>query len=329
MKNASKSLRRNLLKSMLVVPFAASWSTGAYAQDFPTRPIRLIAPFSAGASTDLLARTVANSMSKTLGQPVVVENKPGAGGMLAGDMTAKAAADGYTFMLTSAGIMTINQSIYKKMPFDPLKDLAPLTIAVRLPLVIAVHPSQPIKNVNDLLTLAAASPGKLSYGSAGTGTSQHLAGEMFKVMGKVDILHVPYKGGAPAMNDLLGNQISMMFVQTPSALAQFKAGKIRLVAIGSPKRSPQFPGVPTIAESGLPGYNSDTWYGFAMPAGVPPAIGSKLHAAIVAALKENTARLEDEGFVIDAGSQKAMGDTIKSESVKWAEVIRAAKIEAD
>lgn len=329
MKNASKSLRRNLLKSMLVVPFAANWSTGAYAQDFPTRPIRLIAPFSAGASTDFLARTVANSMSKTLGQPVVVENKPGAGGMLAGDMTAKAPADGYTFMLTSAGIMTINQSIYKKMPFDPLKDLAPLTIAVRLPLVIAVHPSQPIKNVKDLLTLAAAQPGKLSYGSAGTGTSQHLAGEMFKVMGKVDILHVPYKGGAPAMNDLLGNQISMMFVQTPSALPQVKAGKIRIVAIGSPKRSPQFPDVPTIAESGLPGYNSDTWYGFAMPAGVPPAIGSKLHAAIVAALKENTARLEDEGFVIDAGSQKAMGDTIKSESVKWAEVIRAAKIEAD
>jgi tripartite-type tricarboxylate transporter receptor subunit TctC len=327
MKNATKFPRRNLLKSMLVIPFAASWSTGAYAQDFPTRPIRLIAPYSAGGSTDFLARTVANSMSNILGQPVVVENRPGAGGMLAGDMTAKSPADGYTFMLTAAGIMTINQSIYKKMPFDPLKDLAPLTIAVRLPLVIAVHPSNSIKSVKDLLTLSLAEPGKLSYGSAGNGTSQHLAGEMFKVMGKVEILHVPYKGGAPAMNDLLGNQISMMFVQTPSALPQVKAGKIRIVAIGSPERSPQLPDVPTIAESGLPGYNSDTWYGFAMPAGVPPAIGKKLHAAIMVALKENKVRLEDAGFVIDGGSQKAMEDTMKSEALMWAEVIRSAKIE--
>jgi len=148
-------------------------------------------------------------------------------------------------------------------------------------------------------------------------------------MGKVDILHVPYKGGAPAMNDLLGNQISMMFVQAPSALPQVKAGKVRAIAIGSSTRSPQFPDVPTIAESGLQGYNSDTWYGFVMPAGVPAAIGNKLHSAIVSALKENTARLGEEGFVVDGGSQKAMGDAIKSESVKWAEVIRAAKIEAE
>lgn len=327
MKFLYKNLRRNLLALMSVVLLAVGLPLSAFGQDFPSKPIRLIAPYSAGASTDFLARTVANTMSKTLGQPVIVENKPGAGGMLAGEMTARAPADGYTFMLTAAGIMTINPSIYKKVTFDPLKDLAPLTIAVRLPLVIAVNSSQPIKSVNDLLTFAAANPRKLSYGSAGMGTSQNMAGEMFKVMGKVDILHIPYKGGAPAMNDLLGNQVSMMFVQIPSALEHANSGKIRIIAIGSSERSAQLPDVPTIAESGLPGYNSDTWYGFAMPAGVPPNIGKKLHVAIVEALKLNKTRLEEAGFIVEGGSPKAMEETMKRETVMWAEVIRSAKIE--
>jgi tripartite-type tricarboxylate transporter receptor subunit TctC len=301
----------------------------AQTNDFPNKPIRIITPYPAGASTDLLARTVAQSMSKSLGQPVMVDNRPGAGGIIAADTTAKSAPDGYTFMLASAGIVTMNQSIYKKLPYDPIKDLAPLTIAAMLPLVVVVNNSTPIHTTKELLDMAKAQPGKLTYGSAGTGTSQHLAGELFKSMSKVDIMHVPYKGGGPAMTDLLGGQISMMFVQTPSALHQARGGKIRVIAIGSPKRSPLMPDVPTIAESGLPGYDSDTWYGFLAPAGVPPAILTKLHASIVNALKENKEKLTNDGFVVTGSTRQEMAAVIKSDTAKWGAIIRAAGITAE
>jgi tripartite-type tricarboxylate transporter receptor subunit TctC len=321
--------RRRLITAAAaaVVGFAAMGA--AQAQDFPNKPIHLIAPFAAGASTDVLARIVAQSMAKDLGQPVVVENKPGAGGALAADTVAKAPADGYTFLLTSAGIVTMNQHIYAKLPYDPIKDFAPLTIAVRMPIVTVVHPSLPIKNVAELLAYARANPGKLSYGSAGTGTSQHLAGELFQSMAKVSLLHVPYRGGGPAMNDLLGGQINMMFVQVPSGLPQVKAGKVRALAVGSDKRDPSMPEVPTLDESGIKGYNSDTWYGFVMPAGVPAPIAQKLHASIVKALKENEQKLTAQGFNVDGGSQKEMADTITAESKKWGEVIKAAGIKAE
>ncbi len=319
--------RRTLITAAAAVGFA--FFGAVQAQDFPNRPIRLIAPFAAGASTDVLARTVAQSMAKDLGQPVVVENKPGAGGALAAETVARAAPDGYTFLLTSAGIVTMNQHIYPKLPYDPIKDFAPLTIAVRMPIVTVVHPSLPIRNVQELVAYARANPGKLSYGSAGTGTSQHLAGELFKAMAKVSILHIPYRGGAPAMNDLLGGQINMMFVQVPSGLPQVKAGKVRAIAVGSDQRDPSMPDVPTIDESGVKGYNSDTWYGFVMPAGVPAPIAQKLHASIVKALKENEQKLTAQGFNVDGGSQKQMSETITAESKKWAEVIKTAGIKAE
>jgi tripartite-type tricarboxylate transporter receptor subunit TctC len=307
----------------------ATANANAQTNDFPNKPIRLITPYPAGASTDMLARTVAQSMAKRLGQPVVVDNRPGAGGIIAADTTAKSAPDGYTFLLVSAGIVTMNQSIYKKLPYDPIKDLAPLSIAVQLPLVIVVNNSVPIRTTKELLDMAKAQPGKLTYGSAGTGTSQHLAGELFKSMAKADIMHVPYKGGGPAMTDLLGGQISMMFVQTPSALHQARGGKIRAIAIGSSKRSPMMPDVPTIAESGVPGYNSDTWYGFVAPAGVPPAIMSKLHASIVEALQENKEKLTNEGFVVTGSTQQDMAAVIKSDAAKWGAIIRSAGITAE
>jgi tripartite-type tricarboxylate transporter receptor subunit TctC len=316
--------RRHLIA---VVAAAALGATGAaQAQDFPNKPIRIIAPFAAGASTDFLARTVAQSMSKELGQPVVVENKPGAGGVLAADTVAHSPADGYTFLLTSAGIVTMNQHIYPKLPYDPVKDLAPLTIAVRMPIALVVNPSLPVKNVQELLAYAKAHPGKVTYGSAGSGTSQHLAGELFKSMANVNLLHVPYRGGGPAMNDLLAGQINMMFVQVPSALPQVKAGKVRAIAVGSDKRDAMMPDVPTVNESGVKGYNSDTWYGFVMPAGVPAPIGQKLHAAIVKALKENEAKLNEHGFNVDGSTAREMADTITVESKKWGAVIKAANI---
>lgn len=316
-------------KNLIFTSLMTCTVISAFAQEFPSKPIRLIAPFAAGASTDFLARVVAQSMSKTLGQPVVVDNKPGAGGILAAEQTMHAAPDGYTFMLTSAGIVTMNQSIYSKLPYDPVKDFAPLSIAVRMPIVLVVNPSVPIQNMKDLLAYAKANPGKLTYGSAGTGTSQHLAGELFKSMSHTSMLHIPYRGGAPAMNDLLANQISMMFVQVPSVLPHIQAGKIRPIAVGSDKRDGKLPNVPTVAESGIAGYNSDTWYGFVLPAGVPQPIVEKMHMAIVDALKENRQKLTDQGFNIDGGTPQKMAETIKEESAKWAQVIKAANIKAD
>lgn len=300
----------------------------ASAQDFPSRPIKIIAPYVAGASTDTLARTVAQGMTQILGQPVVVENKPGAGGVVAADAVAKAAPDGYTIMLTSEGILTMNPILYKKISYDSVKDFDPLTIAVRMPLLIVANPAQPFNSLPQLLELAKRQPGSLSYGSAGVGSSQHMAGELFKMMGGVDILHVPYKGGAPAMNDLLGNQVSMMFVQLPSALSQVRSNRIKVIAIGSPTRNPQLPEVPTVNESGIPGYNSDTWYGFNMPHGVPEPIAKKLHSAIVQSLEMNKDRLAVDGFYVDGGSRQEMAQTVQRDLIKWADVVKQAGIAA-
>jgi tripartite-type tricarboxylate transporter receptor subunit TctC len=319
--------RRQVIAAAAAAGIAAVGA--AHAQDFPNKPMRIIAPFAAGASTDFLARTVAQSMSRELGQPVVVENKPGAGGALAAEAVARSAPDGYTMLLTSAGIVTMNQHIYPKLPYDPIKDFAPLSIAVRMPIVTVVHPSLPVKNIQELLAYAKANPGKLNYGSAGTGTSQHLAGELFKSMANVSLLHIPYRGGGPAMNDLLAGQIQVMFVQVPSALPQVKAGKVRAIAVGSDKRDAKMPDVPTVAEGGVKGYNSDTWYGFVMPAGVPAPVAQKLHAAMVKALKENEQKLSDHGFNVDASTPREMADVIAAESKKWGAVIKAANIKAE
>ena len=302
---------------------------GARAQDFPSRPIHLVTPYAAGASTDFLARVVGQTMSKDLGQPVIVDDKPGAGGSLAAEQVARSAPDGYTLLLTSAGIVTMNQYIYPKLPYDPVKDFAPLTIAVRMPIVIVVNPTVPVKNTQELIAYAKTNPGKLTYGSAGIGTSQHLAGELFKSMAGVDLVHVPYRGGSPAMNDLLAGQVSMMFVQVPSALPHLEAGKIRAIAVGSDNRDPKMPNVPTVAESGVKGYNSDTWYGFVMPAGVPAAIGQKLHTAIIKALKENQQKLSENGFNVDGDTPQEMADIIAAESKKWASVIKSANIKPE
>jgi tripartite-type tricarboxylate transporter receptor subunit TctC len=321
--------RRALLATLCASTLPLLVMSPAQAQEFPARPIRMVTPYPPGASTDLLARLVANGMTRVLGQTVVVDSRPGAGGTLAAQEVARATPDGYTFLLVSAGMVTMNQSIYKKLPYDPIKDFSPLTVAVRMPIVTITNPSRPYRNMQELIAYAKAHPGKLSYGSAGAGTSQHLAGELLKSMAGIDILHVPYKGGAPAMNDLLGGQIDLMFAQTPSALPQVRSGKLRAVGVGSPNRIEELPDVATIAESGVPGYDSDTWYGFVTPAKVPPAIGQKLYAAIAVALKENAAQFKKEGFDVDGAPPEAMAKVIDSDSAKWAKVIKAAKIEMD
>jgi tripartite-type tricarboxylate transporter receptor subunit TctC len=320
------SKRRCLLAAAALCVAAAGM---VHAQDFPTRPVQIIGPYAAGASTDTLARMLTASLSKELGQPVVVSNKPGAGGIIAAQETLRAPADGYTILLVSSAMLTVNQSIYSKLPYDPLKDFAPVGISVRMPIALVVNPAQPIKNVQELIAYAKANPGKLTFGSAGTGTTQHLAGELFKSMTGADILHIPYKGGAPAMVDLIGGQISMMFVQAPSALQQIKGGKIRALAVDGVKRDPDLPDVPTADESGVKGYDLNSWYGFVVPAGVPEPALHKLQAAVAKALKENEAKLTEQGYLIDGGSPKDMADAIAAESKKWAVVVKAANIKAD
>ncbi|NYT36399.1 tripartite tricarboxylate transporter substrate binding protein [Allopusillimonas soli] len=299
---------------------------GAAAQGYPSAPITLVVPYVAGASTDALARLVGQSVSEQLGQPVVVENRSGAGGMIAADHVMQQPSDGYTFMLTTDGILSVNPVIYKKVAYDSLKDFQPLSIAVNAPLVLVVKSDSPFKSVEDVIKAAKSKPGTLTFGSAGVGTSQHMAGEMFNQKAAVDINHVPYRGGAPAMNDLLGGHIDMMFVQSASAVELAKAGKIRILGIGSPERSPALPEVPTFDELGLKGYDSDTWYGFDMPAGASEVVVSKLHAAIVKALKDEKSRLEAEGYVVVASTPQEMHDSIKRNIEKWGELAKLADI---
>lgn len=312
-----------------VAAFAASlmfMQAGAAAKDYPSAPIKLVVPYVAGASTDTLARLVGQSVSEQLGQPVVVENRSGAGGMIAADHVKAQAPDGYTFMLTTDGILSVNPVIYKKVAYDPLKDFQPLSIAVAAPLVLVVKADAPYKTLQDVIDAAKAKPGTLTFGSAGVGSSQHMAGELFKEKAGVDISHVPYRGGAPAMTDLLGGHISMMFVQSASAVDLAQAGKIRILGIGSPKRSPAIPDVATFAELGLKGYDADTWYGFSMPAGASAEVVDKLNGAIVKALKDNASKLEAQGYVVVGSSPQQMRDSIRSNIKKWGDLAKMAGI---
>jgi tripartite-type tricarboxylate transporter receptor subunit TctC len=318
--------RRQLLQaatSAVLLPRALA------AEEFPTRPLRMVTPYPPGASTDALARIVGNGMTKALGQQVIIDAKAGAGGSLAAVEVKNSTPDGYTFMLTSAGIVTMNPFMYRKLAYDPVKDFAPLSIATVMPVVTVANPSRPYKTMQELIAYARAHPGKVSYGSAGTGTSQHMAGELLRSMAKIDLLHVPYKGGAPAMNDLLGGQVDIMFGQLPSALPHIRSGRIRPLSVGSPRRAAVLPEVPTMVECGVPGYDSDTWYGFMMPAAVPADRGERLARAIHFALQDAKAQLEAEGFVVEAGTPAAMRETIATESAKWSQVVKEAHIRLD
>jgi tripartite-type tricarboxylate transporter receptor subunit TctC len=300
--------------------------SGVSAKDYPSAPIKLVVPYVAGASTDALARLVGQSVADQLGEPVVVENRSGAGGTVAADHVKLQAPDGYTFMLSTDGILSVNPVIYKKIGYNSLKDFQPLSIAVNAPLVLAVRADSPYKTLQDLIDAAKASPGVLTFGSAGIGSSQHMAGELFKEIAHVDINHIPYRGGAPAMNDLLGGHISMMFVQSASAVKLAEAGKVRILGIGSPTRSPALPDVRTFDELGLKGYDADTWYGFSMPAGADKAVVAKLNSAIVKALKDNAATLEDQGYVVVASSPEQMRESIEKNIKKWGGLAKSAGI---
>jgi tripartite-type tricarboxylate transporter receptor subunit TctC len=300
-----------------------------WAQAWPSKTIKLVVPFPPGGSTDLLARRLGEKLSVALGQPVVVENKPGAGGTTGADGVAKSPADGYTLLMGVTGSNAIAGSLYPKLPYDPLKDFAPISEVVSAPLVLAVNASSPIKTVNDYIAAARARP--MTFGSPGNGTSMHLTGEMFALSAGVKLTHVPYRGSAPAMNDLLGGSLESMFGDFLVLLPQIKAGKVTPIAVTSTQRHPLLPNVPTVAESGgaaLNSFEANSWQGVFAPAGTPPELVNRLNAEFAKALA--SADIKDyfgsQGFIVGGSSPEKFRTFIATEIAKWAKVVKAANV---
>jgi tripartite-type tricarboxylate transporter receptor subunit TctC len=302
----------------------------AWAQAWPSKPISLVVPFPAGGTTDVLARAVGQELSKSLGQPVVVESKPGAGATLGADFVAKSKADGYT-LLMGAVHHTIASSVYRKLPYDFQKDLTPVTTVALVPNVLVINPNVAAKNTKELLALAKASPGKLTYGSNGNGTGQHLIGAQFESMGGVELLHVPYKGSGPLTTDLLGGQITMSFDTITPVLSHIKAGKLRALAVTTAKRSPALPDVPTLDESGLKGFNLGTWFGILAPANTPRDVVVRLNAEIVKIVNapDFKKKMEDIGAEPIGNTPEQMAKQIKDDTERFAKLVKDAGVSID
>jgi tripartite-type tricarboxylate transporter receptor subunit TctC len=308
-------------------------SAAAFAQaPIPSKPIRLVVPFAPGGSSEIIARSVAAGMSANLGQAVYVENKPGASGNIAMEEVKRATPDGHTLILGHIGTLAVNPALFgAALPYDANRDFAPISLVARVPNVIAVGQKLQVKTLAELVELAKKQPGKLNYGTAGNGSAGHLAMEYFKSVAKIDIQHVPYKGTGPMLTDLLGGQIEMTFNGIPPIAGQLKAGKIRPIAVGSVARVPSFSDVPTIAESGYPGFETSQWYGIIAPAAVPKPVLDRIHASIVAALKspEATQKIVDDWGILVGGSPKDFADLIVKEQARWGAVVRSANIKAE
>ncbi len=301
----------------------------APAQTYPNKPIRLVVGFAAGGGTDYVARAIAPRLTEALGQPLIVENRPGAAGTLGNDLVAKAAADGYTLLAAAAGPMTVAPNFLGKLPYDTFKDFDPVALIVTSPFVLVVNPTLPVKTLAEFDTLAKSRPGSINFGSSGTGGSPHLAGELYKRMAGIDIVHVPYKGLAPALTDLLGGQIQAVFADIGLVLKQIEAGKLRPLAVTGPQRFAALPAVPTVMESGVPGYRAETWYGLVAPAGVPASIVSRLHAETRKALvaPELQAQLATQGLVPANLSSAEFSTMIRDDFNKWGRLIKEANIQ--
>jgi tripartite-type tricarboxylate transporter receptor subunit TctC len=299
----------------------------SHSQDYPSKPVHIIVPFPAGGVADSLPRTVGRKLSEKWGQPVIVENKPGASGNIGMAEGARSAPDGYTLLLAPTGNLTVNQFLFK-LPFDTEHDLQPVTVLAKSPNVLVVHTSVPAKTFPEFVAYAKANPGKLNFSSPGDGSGPHLAGELLNIEGGLRTVHIPYKGMAPAVTDLVGGQVQFMFAGISTVLPHIKAGRLVPLAIASPQRSPQLPDVPTVAESGLPGFDVTSWYGIVVRAGTPPAIVNKLHADIAEALKASDVRAQLEGFGLEpmGNTPQEFEKMIAAESRKWSDIVKKAGI---
>jgi len=318
---------------------ARSWGLGmllvcvaavAAAQDYPNKPIRFIVPYPPAGGTDVVARILTEPLGAALGQPIIIDNKGGAAGNVGTDIAAKAPADGYHILFTLSS-HTINPKLYSKLPFDVEKDFVPISLAAMIPQILVVHPSVPANNVQELIALAKAQPGKLNYASVGTGSPGHIAGELFKLKAGIDIVHVPYKGGGPAVTDTIGGQVQMLFVSMPAAWQHVKSGRLKAIAVTSDKRSVAAPDMPTFLESGVPDYVVNSWYGALAPARTPPAAVAKLQAAFaqVLANPQVKEKLLAQGAEAAPTTQAEFDKIIRDELAKWDYVIRAANIKPE
>jgi tripartite-type tricarboxylate transporter receptor subunit TctC len=313
--------------SLLLVCF----SSMVFAQSYPSKPIKMVIGFPPGGPSDIFGRAFAQALSAQLGQPVIVENKPGAGGVVGMDIVSKAAPDGYTLGLNNQGAVAMAPYAMAKMPFNPNKDLALITTVVKVPEVVVAHPTLGVSTLKELIEKARASPGKINYGSAGAGGITHLAGELLKAEAKIDIVHVPYKGAAPAVSDLLGGQVQMGIFDVPVVLPHIKSGKLKALAVTTAKRLPTLPDVPTTAEVGYPKVNSDNWYGLVVPASTPPDVVKRIHAAAVDGLrsKELNEQFEKVGGIAFPSSQREYRAFLDDEQAKWSRIITAIGFKED
>jgi tripartite-type tricarboxylate transporter receptor subunit TctC len=310
---------------LLIILIAAAVPCGVTAQSYPAKSIRMIVPFTPGGSTDIVARVIAQKIGEAMGVQVLIDNRPGAGGNIGTEAVAKSAPDGYTLLMGHIGTMAVNPALYVRLPYDPLRDFAPVSLVAIVPNLLVVHPALPVKTVKELIALARANPGKLNYGSSGAGGTPYLCVEYFKLMAKIDVAHVPYKGAAPMVIDLAGGQTEMTITGIPSLLPYVKANRLRALAVSSAQRIAFMPQLPTIAEAALPGYEATSWYGVMTPAATPKDIVARLNAEIVKAVAnpDTAERLAGEGANPSAGPSEQFGAFIKSEIVRWAVVIKA------
>ena len=317
--------------TIVIGAFALLAGANTHAQTWPAKQVRFIAPFPPGGGTDITCRVIAPKLADALGQPVIVDNRGGAGGMIGVDIAAKSAPDGYTMVLGTIGPMAINPNLYSKMPYDPVKDLIPVTLAADALNVLVVHPTLPVKNVKELVALGKAQPNQLFFGSSGPGATDHLAGELFNLLAGTKMVHVPYKGGAPAMIDLMAGNVQIVFSTVSTAIGQIKSGRIRALAMTGTKRFVLMPELPTIAEAGVRGFAVNNWYGVFVPAGTPKEIVTRLNTELVKILNmpDVKQKLLDSGIEATSDTPEQFAAYIQAETKKWAKVVKEANVKVD
>lgn len=332
MTSIQSNVRRAVLRAAAAISLGAALLPAAYAADnYPVKPITMVVPFAAGGTTDILARIIGQYLTEELGQSVIIDNRAGAGGNIGAQMAARAKPDGYTLLMGTVGTHAINESLYKKLPFDPAKDFQPLSRVALVPNLLVANPQQPFKTVQELIDYAKANPDAVNFASSGNGSSIHLSGELFKQMTGVDMQHIPYRGSAPAVADLLGNQVAIMFDNMPSAIGHVRSGKLVPLAVTTAERSPELPDVPTIAEAGVPGYEATSWFGLYVTAGTPEPVVAKLHAALTKSLQDPklVKKFAEQGSTAYSETPEEFAAFMASETQKWAEVVKSSGASLD